>query len=87
MKIVDVETILIGKPADFSEGLEGEFLVTPLHMLMLYNAVANNGTMMKPYLVNAVTEFGVDQKRIEPQVRSLRLNSFAMRITFRSASL
>ena len=45
-----------------------EELVTPLHMLMLYNAVANNGTMMKPYLVNAVTEFGVDVKRIGPQV-------------------
>lgn len=45
-----------------------EELVTPLHMLMLYNAVANNGTMMKPYLVNAVTEFGIDVKRIEPQI-------------------
>lgn len=45
-----------------------EELVTPLHMLMLYNAVANNGKMMKPYLVNAVTEFGMDVKRIEPQV-------------------
>jgi cell division protein FtsI (penicillin-binding protein 3) len=45
-----------------------EELVTPLHMLMLYNAVANNGKMMKPYLVNAVTEFGVDVKRIQPQV-------------------
>ena len=32
-----------------------EELVTPLHMLMLYNAVANNGKMMKPYLVNAIT--------------------------------
>jgi len=45
-----------------------EELVTPLHMLMLYNAVANNGTMMKPYLVNAVKEYGVDYKTIQPQV-------------------
>ena len=45
-----------------------EELVTPLHMLMLYNAVANNGTMMKPYLVNAITEYGVHVKKIEPQV-------------------
>ena len=45
-----------------------EELVTPLHMLMLYNAVANNGTMMKPYLVNAVREYGVDVKKITPQV-------------------
>jgi cell division protein FtsI (penicillin-binding protein 3) len=37
-------------------------------MLMLYNAVANNGTMMKPYLVSAVKEYGVDYKTIQPQV-------------------
>ncbi len=45
-----------------------EELVTPLHMLMLYNAVANNGVMMKPYLVNAITEYGVYVKKTEPQV-------------------
>ncbi|MEP6711450.1 MAG: penicillin-binding protein [Ferruginibacter sp.] len=45
-----------------------EELVTPLHMLMLYNAVANDGKMMKPYLVNAVREYGVDVKNILPQV-------------------
>ncbi len=45
-----------------------EELVTPLHMLMLYNAVANNGKMMKPYLVNAVREYGVDVKTIQPKV-------------------
>jgi cell division protein FtsI (penicillin-binding protein 3) len=45
-----------------------ETLVTPLHMLMLYNAVANNGKMMKPYLVNAVRDYGVDVKTFEPQV-------------------
>ncbi len=45
-----------------------EELVTPLHMLMLYNAVANNGKMMKPYLVKAVKEYGIDIKTIQPQV-------------------
>ncbi len=45
-----------------------EELVTPLHMLMLYNAVANNGKLMKPYLVNAVKEYGVDVKTFEPTV-------------------
>ena len=45
-----------------------EELVTPLHMLMLYNAVANNGKMMKPYLVNAVREYGVDVKTMQPKV-------------------
>ncbi|MBS1743067.1 MAG: transpeptidase family protein [Bacteroidetes bacterium] len=45
-----------------------EELVTPLHMLMLYNAVANNGRMMKPYLVNAVRDYGVDVKTFQPVV-------------------
>ena len=45
-----------------------EELVTPLHMLMLYNAVANNGKMMKPYLVNAVRDYGVDVKTFQPVV-------------------
>jgi len=45
-----------------------EELVTPLHMLMLYNAVANNGKMMKPYLVNAVREYGADVKTMEPKI-------------------
>jgi cell division protein FtsI (penicillin-binding protein 3) len=45
-----------------------EELVTPLHMLMLYNAVANNGKMMKPYLVNEVQQYGITTKKIEPIV-------------------
>jgi cell division protein FtsI (penicillin-binding protein 3) len=45
-----------------------EELVTPLHMLMLYNAVANNGKMMRPYLVNAIRDYGVDIKKVEPEV-------------------
>ncbi len=45
-----------------------EELVTPLHMLMLYNAVANNGKMMKPYLVNAIKEMGVEIKSFHPTV-------------------
>ena len=45
-----------------------EELVTPLHMLTLYNAVANNGKMMKPYLVNAIREHGVDVVTYNPEV-------------------
>ena len=45
-----------------------EELITPLHMLMLYNAVANNGTMMRPYLVSAIRENGVDVRTVQPQV-------------------
>ncbi|WP_345082828.1 penicillin-binding protein [Nemorincola caseinilytica] len=43
-------------------------LITPLHTCMLYNAVANNGKMMKPYLVSAIREYGKDVKTIEPEV-------------------
>ncbi len=45
-----------------------EELVTPLHMLMLYNAVANNGRMMKPYLVSAIKDYGVVIKQMNPEV-------------------
>ena len=45
-----------------------EELLTPLHLLMVYNAVANNGTMMQPYLVNSVNQYGVEVKRILPKV-------------------
>ena len=45
-----------------------EELVTPLHMLMVYNAVANNGRMMKPYLVNSIRDYGVEVDKIEPEV-------------------
>ena len=45
-----------------------EELVTPLNMLMVYNAVANNGKMMKPYLVNAIKDRGIDVKTFSPQV-------------------
>ncbi len=52
-----------------------EELVTPLHMLMVYNAVANNGRMMRPYLVNSVMDYGVEVKRVEPQVLEERICS------------
>ena len=43
-------------------------LVAPLHTCMLYNAVANDGKMMKPYLVSSVREYGKDVKVYEPTV-------------------
>ncbi|MBP6431663.1 MAG: transpeptidase family protein [Ferruginibacter sp.] len=45
-----------------------EELVTPLHMLTFYNAVANNGKLMKPYLVSAVKQYGVELRQIQPQI-------------------
>jgi cell division protein FtsI (penicillin-binding protein 3) len=42
--------------------------VSPLHTLMLYNAVANNGRLLKPYLVNSIKNNGVPVKEFEPEV-------------------
>ena len=43
-------------------------LVTPLQTLSLYNAVANNGVMMKPYLVNEISQDGISYKKFEPVI-------------------
>ncbi|MEO8117119.1 MAG: penicillin-binding transpeptidase domain-containing protein, partial [Bacteroidota bacterium] len=40
--------------------------VSPLQTLTLYNAVANNGKMMRPYLVNAITNDGLPVKQFSP---------------------
>ena len=45
-----------------------ESLITPLHTCMVYNAVANGGKMMKPYLVSAIKEYGLPVKEFEPTV-------------------
>ena len=43
-----------------------EVLITPLQTLTLYNAVANNGKMMKPYLVSSIQESGISIKENQP---------------------
>jgi cell division protein FtsI (penicillin-binding protein 3) len=45
-----------------------EVLISPLQTLTLYNAVANNGKMMKPYLVNAVQYAGGLDRENQPVV-------------------
>lgn len=45
-----------------------EELETPLNLLMLYNAVANNGKMMKPYLVNSINDMNGEIETFHPQV-------------------
>jgi cell division protein FtsI (penicillin-binding protein 3) len=42
--------------------------VTPLQTLMLYNAVANSGKMMKPYLVDRIQNNGLTVREFQPQV-------------------
>ncbi len=43
-------------------------MLTPLHTLTFYNAVANEGKMMKPYLVEAFSKDGMDIETFEPTV-------------------
>lgn len=42
--------------------------LSPLQMVTLYNAVANNGKMMRPYLVNEIREDGRAVQQYEPTV-------------------
>ncbi|SDB16718.1 penicillin-binding protein 2 [Butyrivibrio sp. INlla16] len=42
---------------------QGKTLVTPLHMNLITAAIANNGTLMKPYLIDSVVS--ADGKKIE----------------------
>lgn len=51
-----------------SWGFGYELLISPLQMLMVYNAVANNGKLMKPYLVNEVRNYGTVVYRNAPVV-------------------
>jgi len=42
--------------------------VSPLHTLSLYNAIANDGKMMKPYLVNRIMRDGLVYREFQPTV-------------------
>jgi cell division protein FtsI (penicillin-binding protein 3) len=42
--------------------------ISPLHTLTLYNAIANNGKMMKPYLVNRIMRDGLNYREFQPTV-------------------
>jgi cell division protein FtsI (penicillin-binding protein 3) len=64
-------------PLDQKGSAEGNMLwmsfgygiqVSPLHTLTLYNAIANNGKMMKPYLVNSLQSNGTIIKQFQPTV-------------------
>ncbi|MFT5834457.1 MAG: cell division protein FtsI (penicillin-binding protein 3) [Cognaticolwellia sp.] len=45
-----------------------ELELTPLQLLTLYNSVANNGKMMKPYLVSEIQRLGKTIESFEPEV-------------------
>ncbi|MFC2087452.1 penicillin-binding protein, partial [Bacteroidota bacterium] len=47
-----------------------EVRMTPLQLLTVYNAVANDGTMVKPQFVKAIAEHGKIIRRIKPEIIS-----------------
>ncbi|TAL60721.1 MAG: PASTA domain-containing protein [Bacteroidetes bacterium] len=59
-----------------------EVQMTPLQILAFYNAVANDGRMMRPRLVSAIIRNGSVIKSYEPKVI---INSIASRSTIRKA--
>lgn len=59
-----------------------EVQLTPIQILTFYNAVANDGRMMRPFFVNAIMRNGSIIKTYDPQVI---INSIASRSTIRKA--
>ncbi len=53
------------------------FEVTPLHILALYNAVANDGVMIKPVIVKSVRKADAEEETYETDVVSRRICSDA----------
>jgi len=49
--------------------------VSPLHTLTLYNAIANEGKMMKPFLVNRVERDGLPYREFQPTIISEKICS------------
>lgn len=58
---------------------------TPLNMLAFYNAVANKGKMMKPYLIEAHLKDGKVIKKYEPEILNASICSRATADTLTAA--
>lgn len=52
-----------------------ELRVTPLQLLTFYNAVANGGTLVKPYLVSEIQRFGVTTQKFKPTILKRQIAS------------
>jgi cell division protein FtsI (penicillin-binding protein 3) len=52
-----------------------EVALTPLQILTFYNAVANNGVMVKPHFVKEIRKAGIPVKTIEAEVINKRIAS------------
>lgn len=50
---------------------QGKTMISPIHNLMIISAIANEGIMMKPYLVDTIqTQEGTVIKKTQPEVRA-----------------
>lgn len=58
-----------------SMGFGYEVMLSPLQLLTVYNAVGNNGRLMKPYLVNKVEKDGMVLHEFEPHILSDKICS------------
>lgn len=58
-----------------SMGFGYELMVSPLQLLMVYNAVANDGKEMKPYLVEKIEKDGTVLQEFQPQVLNEKICS------------
>ena len=68
----------IWSPTDLgSEAMGYAVKETPLHILTFYNAVANKGKMMKPYLVESIEKNGVVKTKKGPSVLNASICSKA----------
>ena len=54
-----------------------ELELTPLQLLTYYNGIANDGVMMKPYLVQETQQYGVTLEATEPVILNEKLCSDA----------
>ena len=52
-----------------------ELQITPIQLLAFYNAVANNGTLMQPYLVSSIESFGKPIEQYLPTVLKKQIAS------------
>lgn len=52
-----------------------EMKITPLQLLAFYNAIAKDGEMMKPYLIQEVRRFGETVQRFKPTVAHRQIAS------------
>lgn len=52
-----------------------ESYLTPLQTLNLYNTIANDGKMMKPFLVKEIRAFGKVEQRFRPEIISRKVAS------------